>query len=397
MNAPCKAREKFRKAIERNWSTYLIQSLEPEGFTGVLFSLATDKKEAVADIRAFEKNENAWEDLAKEFGPEKIRLEYKQVRWREAGGSRTIIDKAVFLDLRTVFLFCGGESFWDSFDRARSKLSGLYAKRSLEFITKLSKEKGLLEDPASPEFDQLIALVDYLKEKKTVDCYIREIPVLGISTKFFERHLSLICELLSIELGRTIKKESLYAEWNILTPQFLVRTKHAQNFLPGLPSDLALGMPLESLKEKPRALIVIENLQSGLALKSVPENVPIFMGLGLAVKRLAELSWIKEVPITYFGDLDAHGLYILALFRQIAPQTKSVLMNMSAFQAYKVFAVEDPTNPPVSNAPIGLTAEEAELYEFLIKNKLRLEQERIPLAVVEEALGRKRDNNTESE
>lgn len=397
MNTPCKAREKFRKAIERNWSTYLIQSLEPEGFTGVHFSLATDKKEAVADIRAFEKNENAWEDLAKEFGPEKIRLEYKQVRWREAGGSRTIIDKAVFLDLRTVLLFCGGESFWESFDRARRKLSGLYAKRSVEFITKLSKEKGLLEDPVSPEFDQLIALVDYLKERKTVDCYIREIPVLGISTKFFERHLSLICELLSIELGRTIKKESLYAEWNVLTPQFLVRTKHAQNFLPGLPSDLALGIPLESLKEKPSSLIVIENLQSGLALKTVPENVPIFMGLGLAVKRLAELSWIKEVPITYFGDLDAHGLYILALFRRIAPQTKSVLMDLQAFQAYKAFAVPDPTNPPVGNAPIGLTSEEADLYEFLIENKLRLEQERIPLAVVEEALGRKRDNNTESE
>lgn len=397
MNTPEKAREKFGKSIERNWSAYLMQSLEADGFPGLHFSLATDKKEAVADIRAFEKNENAWEDLAKEFGPEKIRLEYKQVRWREAGGSRTIIDKAVFLDLRTVLLFCGGESFWECFDRARSKLSGLYAKRSVEFIAKLCKEKEILEDPSSPEFDQLIALVDFLKERKTVDCYIREIPVLGISTKFFERHLSLICELLSIELGRTIKKDSLYAEWNILTPQFLVRTKHAQNFLPGLPSDLALGVPLESLKEKPRSLIVIENLQSGLALKTVPENVPIFMGLGLAVKRLAELSWIKEVPITYFGDLDAYGLYILALFRRIAPQTKSVLMDLQAFQAYKAFAVPDPTNPPVGDAPIGLTSEEAELYEFLIKNKLRLEQERIPLAVVEEALGRKRDNAAEPE
>ena len=62
------------------------------------------------------------------------------------------------------------------------------------------------------------------------------------------------------------------------------------------------------------------------------------------------------MPITYFGDPDAHGLYILALFRRIAPQTKSVLMDLQAFQAYKAFAVPDPINPPVGEAPIGLTS-----------------------------------------
>lgn len=216
------------------------------------------------------------------------------------------------------------------------------------------------------------------------------IPVLGISTKFFERHLSLLCKLLSIELERPIRKETLYSEWNIFLPQFLVRVKHAQNFLPGVPPGLALGLPLECLTQKPNALILIENLQSGLALKEQPKEIPIMMGLGLGVIRLEKVPWIKGVPIIYFGDLDAHGLYILSLFRQIAPQTKSVLMDLETFLHYEKFAVPDPTNAPAATAPVGLTVLEAELYDFLVKHKLRLEQERIPIGVVEHALAQQR-------
>lgn len=131
--------------------------------------------------------------------------------------------------------------------------------------------------------------------------------------------------------------------------------------------------------------MVVENVQTGLAVKDVPEDVPILMGLGFSVRLLSEVPWIREVPIFYFGDLDMHGMAILAAFRKTAPQLRSVLMDVASLEVFKQYSMTDPNLPNGSGPVIALNPEEAKLYDRLVAENI-LEQERIPLEVFETAL-----------
>ena len=99
---------------------------------------------------------------------------------------------------------------------------------------------------------------------------------------------------------------------------------------------------------------------------------------------LANLPWMKEKRILYFGDLDTHGLAILAECRRLFPQTESVLMDLPTFERWRDFAVTEPKGAALS--PEHLTPEERALANVLSAGRLRLEQERIPLEEVRGAL-----------
>ena len=113
-------------------------------------------------------------------------------------------------------------------------------------------------------------------------------------------------------------------------------------------------------------------------------GVVAFVGLGRAVPALAAVSWTKDVPTTYWGDIDTHGLAILSLARAVLPGLRSVLMNRETLEAFKDLAVQEPAQ--ASDAGLhGLTQEERQLFDGLRAGtwgaKVRLEQERIPWGV----------------
>ncbi|MEN8447733.1 MAG: Wadjet anti-phage system protein JetD domain-containing protein, partial [Cyanobacteria bacterium J06555_13] len=69
------------------------------------------------------------------------------------------------------------------------------------------------------------------------------------------------------------------------------------------------------------------------------------------------------------------GFKILAQLRSHFPQTQSLLMDQSTYDAFQGFAI---TVKPQSNEPLAhLTATEQTLYHYLAEQGLRLEQERI--------------------
>ena len=72
---------------------------------------------------------------------------------------------------------------------------------------------------------------------------------------------------------------------------------------------------------------------------------------------------MKEKRILYFGDLDTHGLAILAECRRLFPQTESVLMDLPTFERWRAFAVTEPKGAEPS--PEHLTSEERALADVL--------------------------------
>ena len=370
MLLPNGIRERLHKTLLKKKPELLADVALSRPFEEVSFKLKPSKKEALADIAAFDRSQYVWTQEVYKYVDLGVYLDYEPVRWSGGGGDRIVIARVCFRKL------------WR---RSEQKLNMLTERKSEAFIRRLSKESELLEAAGDLEFNQVIKLEDYLLHHKA-DCYIRELPIEGVDTKFLEKHARLICDLLSIELERSITKSDLYEEWRIKKLPDFVRVRHADVFFNGLPSDLIVQLPISALTVKPRALVVVENVQTGLAVKDVPEDVPILMGLGFSVRLLSEVPWIREVPIFYFGDLDMHGMAILAAFRKTAPQVRSVLMDSAALEAFKEYVVTDPNLPNGSGPVIALNGEEAKLYDRLVAENIRLEQERIPIEVFETAL-----------
>ena len=132
---------------------------------------------------------------------------------------------------------------------------------------------------------------------------------------------------------------------------------------------------------------IVENEITYLAFPLAPDALVIF-GSGYAVHGLRPLSWLAQLDLTYWGDLDTHGFAILNRLRSHFPNARSVLMDRSTLLAHQAQWVTEPT--PVTATLRLLTAEEQATYQALLAGTygraIRLEQERIRFSALEHAL-----------
>lgn len=153
---------------------------------------------------------------------------------------------------------------------------------------------------------------------------------------------------------------------------------------------------LALLSLTPRAVLIVENLETGLALPEMP-GVVALMKLGNAVGALARLPWARSGLGVYWDDMDTHGFAILNRARTVLPQLTSPLMDEYTLTAHRALWVEEPA--PCSETALSLlTADERLVFDRLRASRwgprVRLEQERIPwslaLQQLEKALGLER-------
>jgi hypothetical protein len=64
--------------------------------------------------------------------------------------------------------------------------------------------------------------------------------------------------------------------------------------------------------------VIVENLDTGLALPEMPGTVAV-MKLGNAVAALDRLPWLRGTDAIYWGDIDTHGFAILDRARRVLP------------------------------------------------------------------------------
>lgn len=234
------------------------------------------------------------------------------------------------------------------------------------------------------ELKRFTQLLKWLLSHPDSGLFIREIPVEGIDTKWFENHQALIAGVWQL-IKEFDGKEPLNESVDFITalglrrkPLF-VRVRHASFWTGGDPNDvvqLTLDRLAASTPSK-KTVVIIENEQTGLSL-DIPPNIPILIGMGYGVTALYEAEWLVDCRILYFGDLDTHGLAILSDLRKIYSQTESVMMDVETFMKYRHLAVSEPTQ--VKRMPDYLSERELNLLEMLSETKGRLEQERIPIA-----------------
>lgn len=241
------------------------------------------------------------------------------------------------------------------------------------------------QDTSDREFEAVLRTLSWLLRHPNAGLFPRALPVAGVDSKWLDRRRGTLARLWNTVTGENVSAADFLEHVGLLRlPQFVL-VKNAAAWVGEEAAEEVVKLPVETLAKKaPESpvVLIIENEQTALSLDF--RDVPIFLALGYGVTLLESLPWMKEKRILYFGDLDTHGLAILAECRRLFPQTESVLMDLPTFERWRAFAVTEPKGAEPS--PEHLTPEERALADVLSAGRLRLEQERIPLGTVREAL-----------
>jgi hypothetical protein len=270
-----------------------------------------------------------------------------------------------------------------------------------EELARLQRLLGTID----PRFHRLIVRQPFLTEDKLVTDVVaatkvaieltpgcangrplRALSMGGIDTKFFERHRTLMTQLLDVLFDGEVDDLGLESFLGALddTDHWLLIVPLQRGLLPfrqqRIPTKELMGAPLPGSR-----VLVVENESSLYQLPQVPDTVAI-LGAGL------NLGWL-EAPgfdgkqLAYWGDLDTWGLQMLATARGYRPQLRALLMTRDNFEAHAALSAVVEPSPAAESPPIGLTAAESMLYRHLRSlERGRLEQEFLPVDQVRDAL-----------
>jgi len=230
------------------------------------------------------------------------------------------------------------------------------------------------------ELERLANAAKWFIENPNSGLYPRQVPIRGIDTKWIERHQ----RLLKILVGGVTGSDNL----GLAKPPDLIRLRILDRSLrPGGISELSTPISeLIALNITPNKILIIENLQTLLALPELPGVVAIH-GQGYAVYRLQDIPWVRNAEIIYWGDLDMDGFNILARLRSHIPQIKSIMMASEFVTEFQDLGVPEP-NPRGTNFAGPLTDQEQAAIAALRAIGQRIEQERLPWARALAELGK---------
>lgn len=253
----------------------------------------------------------------------------------------------------------------------------------------LAARFDLLADYSAVDFERLVGLLSWLEAHPASNLYLRQLPVEGLDTKWIEKRTGLVVALLR-ELRPGVDDATHASDFHALCglrrPAHRIRIRLLCPALRALvgglddieaPVDELAGLPI-----RPRSAVIVENLETGLALPDLPGVVAV-MRLGHAVSALGSLAWLDGAKAVYWGDIDTHGFAILNRARRTLPQLRSVHMDEATLLAHRSLWGQEPAQ--CANVPMELLTEaERAVYDGLRANtwgpKLRLEQERLEWA-----------------
>jgi hypothetical protein len=245
-------------------------------------------------------------------------------------------------------------------------------------------------------WNELLKVCKYFQNNPKPNLYIRELPI-QVHTKFIEQNKGIISSLLEailpIDQIVSVENENEHKfekKFSLKYKEHRIRIRLLDPILKEkykFPSS-DISIPLSEFRHlnlEDHPCFITENLMNFLTLPYLPNSFAIFGG-GYAVQNLKSVIWLSNCPIFYWGDLDDHGFRILSQLRSYFPQTTSIMMDTKTFEAFQEFAVSVLANS--SDDLPHLTPEEQNLYNYLVINRKRLEQERITQIYSNELLQR---------
>lgn len=315
-------------------------------------------------------------------------VETEERRWARLG-TQTLPVALSLQSAREVALWCGQEERWL---RAVARLEQVFQRwPALRDVASMGKYFDVLADYSDLDFDRLLNITAWLRDNPASGLYVRQLPVLGVDTKWLEKRTGLVTELLGLVRGALGKNGFFEATGLRRMPQRIrmrVLCSELRTKVGGLSDVEATVEDLALLDLQPSAVLMVENLASGASLPDMA-GVVAFIGLGNAVTLLTQLPWVQGLPAVYWGDLDTYGIAILGRARRVFPGLRSILMDEGTLEQFKALTVQEPVQCLEADLDFLTEAERAVFLGLKAGAwgpRLRLEQERIPWPIADTAL-----------
>lgn len=292
-------------------------------------------------------------------------------------------ERVEFSDAEAALRYLGE---WNRFKRLRDscqRISRDYPE--LRSLCAAYREDILGEVDMAESIWQLAA---YFSGKYRTDCYLRELDIPHVDTKFIERHSRMVADLFytlhpEVE-GHNFKDLCGQLHWQkkAPTPNIYVRSLDRQKTIGGLQDLMVTAAQLARLEVSFGKVFFTENKLNGYVFPEVEDGLIIFgAGNGVLADEVT-IPWLEHHPeLWYWGDMDRDGWRILSRVREKYPQVRSFLMNQELAEKYCHFMTADTGN--AGEMPANLTGQEQACWEYLTSLPTgRLEQEKIPISEV---------------
>jgi hypothetical protein len=264
--------------------------------------------------------------------------------------------------------------------RIRALPGGASEERLRQWIQQIIE----LEDA---DFEILVKAAEWFAENPRSELTTRQVPVLGMGTKWLARNRRLVLACLNIAEGSHASEPGEDLEQSDLDPLGLkclpihidvILADPADRLLIGGVRHLRAPMPeVAALPIHPEMVLIVENKEAAYVVPDRPRTV-IIHSLGNHLNVLDDIIWLKDAHQLYWGDLDRTGFTLLSRARALLPGIVSVLMDPVTVEEHRVLAIRDETR---ADAPEpNLTGVESSALAALSTEHgsyLRLEQERL--------------------
>lgn len=321
-----------------------------------------------------------------------VRFVYREVRHR-VSGTNTFPNEAWLNSAEDAVELLNKKSEWKKFN----EIVKTTYHRLPELLCWIDRHP-LNALQASGEWEHYLDIVDWMLANPHPNCYLRQVDLPGIHTKFIESNRKLLGELFDLALPPEAIETTFTGQkgfcrrYGFREKPERVRFRVLDQTLDPLGirhlTDITLAIDtFAALKQTPKNLFITENETNFLAFPKVTDSWILF-GAGYGFSILREVSWMNDCRILYWGDIDTHGFAILDELRSIFPNTESFLMDRATLLAHQIFRDTEP-KPHVRLLP-RLTKEEAALCADIQADrygiKIRLEQERVSFSCILDSL-----------
>ncbi|MCW3090019.1 MAG: hypothetical protein JWP81_1088 [Ferruginibacter sp.] len=315
-------------------------------------------------------------------------LKYKgyTVDWKERninGSTQSVPAKIYFSGLEDFLYFVGKATAYQQIVAARNLIV-----EQLPALTQWANNNPAIILDNVDHWDSIIKVCRYfINNEPPHPYYMRELPI-PVHTKFIEDNERLLKKLLDLLLPDEkknltatdfpqryyLKKISVYTQIRILDDELKSHLGYDE-----------CALTLEDaawLNWTPKNVFIIENQVCFLTFPKVTQSVVIF-GEGFKSRLSRHIPWLNKTRLYCWFDLDAAGFEMLNMIREYYPPATSFLMDEVTYNRFQHYAVDNTNRKKLLPA---LTAEEQHLYQFLLANNKRLEQERIAQSYIQERL-----------
>ncbi len=350
---------------------------------------APSAKQTMQDLAHF----RAWIERWKSFAMPDL-LHWKTVDFRQLGEQQLPL-RITIGSFQQLTQFCGAAAVAQSARWQANMLPLLKRYRHEQVYPVLVGHIEIVEGLGNNDAELLAHVLPQLQRGPGAGGYLRALPLTGVDTKFVEASSGLIEALLdAVHEGEIVACGGLYrwldcrhgprglAQGVPIVRPLSPGTRHAYQGLP------LLQLSAELLRQHELSatnILVVENVQSGLALPDLDDTIAVIGG-GRNVSWM-DASWLTTKRVAHWGDIDTWGLAILSDARTSLATLEPLMMDMATLKAHEARMVQEPA--PLRTLPAQLTDQEQRLFLDLTAGRFlstRLEQERISSDFISAAL-----------